>query len=80
MHPILDQHLEVDMIYVCVFLLPYFKDISNNGSACYSNLGHSFKCPPGIIYGTNAAKNFLAGSYYFKVLEIEVTQFLHLIF
>jgi hypothetical protein len=44
-------------------------DINNQS---YSNLGHSFQCPPGITYGSTQAYSFLAGSYNFLVSEIEV--------
>lgn len=50
-------------IYICAN--------SNTTKSSYSNLGHSFKLPK-YAYGTNEAKNFLAGSYNFLTKEIEV--------
>ena len=44
---------------------------SNINSDSKSNLGESYKHPD-YDYGSNEAKSFLAGSYNFKVLEIEV--------
>jgi hypothetical protein len=49
--------------------------ISNNSNAnieSYSNPGNSYQLPPGYTYGTDQAQNLLAGSYNFKVNEIEV--------
>jgi hypothetical protein len=48
-------------------------DFSNNNRNSYSNLSHSYKFEK-YTYGTNEAKQFLAGSYNFKVKEIEVFQ------
>ena len=44
---------------------------ANHGDASYANLGHSYHHP---LYanGTPDADNFLAGSYNFRVAEIEV--------
>ena len=50
--------------------------ISNNPSSdnsCYSNYGHSYESK-GLSYSTTQAQSHLAGSYNFKVLEIEVFQ------
>ena len=49
----------------------YISSDSNANSSSYSNLGSSFKDPQ-HTYGSNEAKNFLAGSYNFQVGEIEV--------
>lgn len=46
---------------------------SNNNRNSYSNLGHSYKFDK-YNYGSNEAKQFLAGSYNFQVSEIEVFQ------
>jgi hypothetical protein len=49
------------------------KNNSNENEASYSNLGASFKGFP-FKYGTNKVREFLCGSYYFRVQEIEVYQ------
>ena len=38
----------------------------------YSNLGHTYELPAGIVYGSDEAKSYLAGSEYFKLKELEV--------
>jgi len=38
----------------------------------YSNLGRTYQLPSFLVYGTTSAQSFLAGSYYFKVVDIEV--------
>lgn len=43
----------------------------NNSTSSYTNLGYTYLSPVGN-YGSNEAKNFLAGSYNFTVSEIEV--------
>lgn len=43
----------------------------NQSTGSYSNLGYSFSTSD-IVYGQISAKNYLAGSYNFKVKEIEV--------
>jgi len=48
----------------------YICNQSNTVKSSYSNLGHSFKVPK-HAYGSNEAKNFLAGSYNFLTKEIE---------
>ena len=40
-------------------------------SSC-SNLGTSYELPAGIVYGSDEAKSYLAGSYNFKLKELEV--------
>jgi hypothetical protein len=47
-------------------------DNSNTVNGSYCNLGHTYKCPDGIAYTSNEAKNYLTGSYNFMVDEIEV--------
>jgi hypothetical protein len=47
------------------------EDQSNTNTDSYSNLGHSYTHPD-YIEGSNKAKSFLAGSYNFKVSDIEV--------
>jgi len=49
----------------------YICDNSNSNTSSYTNLGYSFRFVGGI-YGSNEAKNFLAGSYNFQTKEIEV--------
>ena len=49
----------------------YISDNSNLNSVSYSNLGGSFKHPE-FEYNSNEARTFLAGSFNFKVEEIEV--------
>jgi hypothetical protein len=44
---------------------------SNPGSSC-SNLGNTYELPAGIVYGSNEAKSYLAGSHNFKLKELEV--------
>jgi hypothetical protein len=46
-------------------------DQSNTSASSYSNLGNSYTYPD-YIKGSNEAKSFLAGSFRFKVSEIEV--------
>eukprot|EP01080_Neovahlkampfia_damariscottae_P005802 gene5802-9625_t len=50
----------------------YIYDRSNSSTSNYSNLGHSYKPPNNYSYGSTQANSFLAGSYNFKVSEIEV--------
>ena len=50
----------------------YIYDRSNTNTSNYSNLGHSYKPPNNFTYGTTQANSYLAGSYNFKVSEIEV--------
>ena len=49
----------------------YTYDNKNPGSS-YSNLGHSYELPSGIFYGSDEAKTYLAGSYHFKLKELEI--------
>ena len=37
-----------------------------------SNFGHSYQLPTGYVYGSEQAKNLLAGQYHFLTTEIEV--------
>ena len=43
----------------------------NVNTKSYSNLGHSYESN-GYAYKSKEARSYLAGSYKFKVLEIEV--------
>ena len=38
----------------------------------FLNLGYTYQFPIFLTYGTASAKSFLAGSYYFKPIEIQV--------
>ena len=38
----------------------------------YSNFGDTYQLPPGYVYGSEQAKNLLAGQYKFLTTEIEV--------
>ncbi len=49
----------------------YLSSDSNANCASYSNLGNTYKHPL-FTYGSNEAKNFLAGSYNFQTSDIEV--------
>ena len=48
-------------------------DLSNNNTKSYSSIGDSYKFDK-YTHGTNEAKEFLAGSFDYKVKEIEVFQ------
>eukprot|EP00347_Sterkiella_histriomuscorum_P006592 403352180 len=63
--------------YLCIFGGSYGCDIAlyencgkNINSFC--NFGQTYKPPNDYIIGSNEAKDYLAGKYYFKVIEIEV--------
>uniref|UniRef100_A0A6B2LDR7 TLDc domain-containing protein n=1 Tax=Arcella intermedia TaxID=1963864 RepID=A0A6B2LDR7_9EUKA len=47
------------------------QNCSNKSNQNYSNLGYNY-IVPGKVMGTEEAKQFLTGSYYFNVTEIEV--------
>jgi hypothetical protein len=46
--------------------------IGSDGSYGYSNLGYYYQLPSFLTYGTAPAQSFLAGSYSFTPLDIEV--------
>ena len=50
------------------------KSNCNVAAGSYSNLGMSYELPDDIQMFTNESKTYLAGSYEFKVLEMEVFQ------
>ena len=52
----------------CDLVIP--NDSNINKFSSYG-LGKSFELPDGLEYNTNEAKNYLAGSDFFRVLEIE---------
>ena len=45
-------------------------------SISFSNLGYTYELPDGILLETEESKSYLAGSFKFKVLEIEVFKIL----
>ena len=47
-------------------------DDCNINTDSYSNLGHSYELPNEYTSGSIEAMNYLAGSFYFTVSEIEV--------
>ena len=49
----------------------YIANDCNINTSSRSDLGYSYESN-GYAYGSNEARNYLAGSYKFKVLEIEV--------
>ena len=44
---------------------------SNINQFSSSGLGNAYELPDGLKYKSNEAQNYLAGSYFFRVLEIE---------
>ena len=44
---------------------------SNINRNSHSYLGISYELPEGLQFNSNEARNYLAGSYSFKVIEIE---------
>ncbi len=46
--------------------------IRSDGSYGYSNLGYAYQLPSFLSYGTTSAQSFLAGSYSFYPIDIEV--------
>ena len=54
----------------------HLSDNCNTVNSSYSNLGHTYVCPSGMINGSEEAKNYLAGSYNFLVNEIEAFKFI----
>ena len=64
----------------------YIADQSNSNTNSFSQLGNTYQLPfSNMTYGSTAAKSFLAGSYNFQTIEIEVfsingnLKFFHLI-
>ena len=71
--------LETDAIYVGPDYIFCFgggcdirldKDCIKNDSS-YCNLGNTYEAPAGMTVATDPCKNYLAGSYNYKVREIE---------
>ena len=50
----------------------YLNDNCNTGMSSHCNLGSTYSLPEGLIYGSEGAKSYLAGSYQFKVKDFEV--------
>jgi len=48
---------------------------ANTSTQNYANVGNSFLLPGMLTFGSEESKNFMAGSYYFSVSEIEVFGF-----
>jgi len=46
--------------------------INSDGSSGNSNLGYAYQLPSFLSYGTTSAQSFLAGSYFFTPIDIEV--------
>ena len=44
----------------------------NVNQSSFSNFGHTYQLPPDYVYGSEQARNLLAGLYRFKITEIEV--------
>lgn len=49
----------------------YIANNCNASAQSVSNFGFYYTLPPGVYYQTDDAKNYLMGSYHFKVVEIE---------
>jgi len=49
----------------------YIANDCNVNSSSYSNLGHTYESN-GYAYGSTEARSYLAGSYSFTILEMEV--------
>ena len=47
-------------------------DNCDKTNSSYTNLGYTYKCPNGIAYSSEEAKNYFAGGYNFLVDELEV--------
>ena len=47
-------------------------DNCNKNATSYTNLGDTYEPPEGYTVGESKAQEYLAGSFFFKVLEIEV--------
>ena len=45
---------------------------ANENNESYSNFGYTYQLPEGVSMNSEAAKSYLAGSYQFKIVEVEV--------
>jgi hypothetical protein len=52
-------------------------DSSNKKKTSLCDIGFSYEIPEGMIYESNESRKYLAGSYKFKTLEIEIFQVLN---
>jgi hypothetical protein len=52
-------------------------DSSDQNQSSFCNFGSSYEPPQGLIKGSEEAKKYLAGSYNFKTIDIEVFQVLN---
>jgi uncharacterized protein (TIGR02145 family) len=50
----------------------WMKPNANANNESYSNFGYTYQLPEGITMNSDLAKSYLAGSYQFKIVEIEV--------
>ena len=50
----------------------FISNDSNLNTQSSSNLGDSYKLPNGFKKESEDAKKYLAGSYFFKIIELEV--------
>ena len=53
----------------------YIANNANGGIASYSNFGYTYKPPSDYKYGTQKAKQLLAGTYNFTPSDVEVYYF-----
>eukprot|EP00347_Sterkiella_histriomuscorum_P021085 403335315 len=62
--------------YFCLFGYDIcIKDQCDQNSSSLCDLGQIYKLPEGYEYRSDEAKSYLAGQFWFKVLEIEIYQF-----
>lgn len=47
-------------------------DNCNINNESYSNFGYTFSLPEGMVLNSDEAKSYLAGTYQYKVIEVEV--------
>lgn len=50
----------------------YLADDCNKAGSCEANLGNTYSLPEGLIYGSEGAKRYLAGSVKYGVKDFEV--------
>ena len=50
----------------------YICDNPQVNQSSYSNFGYTYQLPPGYVYGSEQARNLLAGQYQFTTTEIEI--------
>jgi hypothetical protein len=67
-------------VYVSDYMGPVFgsgydlaiSDNSNSNFYSFAMIGSSYQLPPFLIQNYLSAQSFLAGSYYFKTVQVEV--------